>query len=212
MMTFWNFLCDSFITIKEKCLNLYNYITDYYYGYNSTWIFIDGHTMPITLNNIYNNIYADWIYDNYDNSLSNYTNLNKNTYPYSFSWLSAKIVIINSLSSTKIEHNIDNFIENFRLVTYDNIVPSLYIIYMCWCASKKHWYSLDNIIEFHIIDNMGDEVIFNLKDHNHLICIQQKKIHITIDIIDESEFVIDNLDKTVEKESLLIEENENKYN
>lgn len=208
MMTLWNFINDFYKNTKENCHNIYEYISDYISGYHDTWLFVSGHTIPISLNNLYNMIHVDWIYNNSSKSLRlNIEEKNKLIY-YKFAWLSAKIRVINSNSS--IEYNIDNFIEKFSLGTTNQIVPSLYIIFMCWCAYTKHWFCPDDIIEFHIIDNMGDELILNLEENNESLCIKLNKICLIIHT-DEINKLQNNI-QSDEKVITLIKDNKNKDN
>ena len=184
MMTLWNFLCNLCRKTKENVKGFYDHIRDYYYGHHDMWLFIPGHTAPISLNNLYNNTQSNWIYDNYDNSLSICASEATELSRYKFSWLSAKIRIF-SAENKGFEYNIDDFIENFTLVTFDNIVPSLYMVYMCWCASTKHWFNADHFVEIHIIDNMGEEHILNIEDHNESLCIKHNKISIVVHTTEE---------------------------
>lgn len=213
LMTIWNYLVELYSNTKEKSHNFYYYIKDYCYGYNDTWLFVPGHTLPLSLNNLNNTVYSTWLYDNYDTSLTINTNnikLNK----YKFSWLSAKIVIYKEESDKSgIEYEIDNFIDKFSLNTIDDIVPSLYMFFMCWCAYTKHWFSPDDIVEFHIIDNMGEDIILNLNNHNDSLCIKRNKICIVVHSNDENIKTNEIIDKSEIKMSdniLLDEENKNK--
>ena len=49
-------------------------------------------------------------------------------------------------------------------INTSNITPSLYYIFLCWCAYTKYWFKMDSNIEFHIIDENGEERILTLKD------------------------------------------------
>jgi hypothetical protein len=182
LMLIWNYLEELINNINEKTKKMYQYMKDFIYGYNDMWIFTPGHTLPISLNNISNTITSSWIYDNYDNTLTLITNKSSDFNEYKFSWLSAKLVIYKDSNTSPIEYSIDNFIEKMNLITINEIVPSLYIIFMCWCAHNKYWFSLDDTVEFHIIDNMGEDIILNLYTHNDSLCIKRNKIDIIIDI------------------------------
>jgi hypothetical protein len=123
MMTFWNFLCDSCRNIKNKITNFYNHIGDYFSGHHDMWVFIPGHTAPISISNIDNSVQSSWLYDNSDASLKICTTSETALTTGKFSWLSASIRIYNS-SKTYTDYNIDNYIEDFTLNTIDNIVQS----------------------------------------------------------------------------------------
>jgi hypothetical protein len=204
-MTIWNLLIEFYSTIKKNINNFYYHIKDYYYGHHDTWLFIPGHTIPLSLSNLNNMINITWIYDNYNNTLSITREPMLKFINYKFSWLSAKIVIYKK-DSKKEEYEIDNFIENFSLNTVNEIMPSLYMIFMCWCAHTKHWFSPDDNIEFHIIDNMGEDTILNLNNEN-LLCIQKNKIHIVLnkdDNININNDYIDIIQKEVQ--NIILEE------
>ena len=108
-------------------------MNNYYKGYHDIWLFIPGHTVPLSLSNLNNAVNVNWIYDNYDSSLifgANNTEelLNYEDLPLTsskISWLSSKIRIINS--KKHVDYDIDTFIQKFRLRTLNNVVPSLYV-------------------------------------------------------------------------------------
>jgi hypothetical protein len=209
MMTFWNFLCDSYRNIKNRITNFYNYLSDYFCGHHDMWVFVPGHTTPISLNNIYNNVQASWVYDNSNTSLKICTTSETDLTAYKFSWLSASIRIYNS-SNTYLDYNIDDYIENFTLNTIDNIVPSLYLVFISWCASTKHWFSPEDLVEFHIIDDMGEDIVLNLDEHNESLFIKHNKISVIIDSGEEAENHIINPEENVTEETPLTEVNNDK--
>ena len=151
----FNYMWLIYNNTHNKCQNMYHYLKDYYYGYHDIWLFIPGHNFPLSLTNLNNIINVQWIYDNYDNTLMFITN-DEHT-DCKLSWLSAKIKL-----DAK-EYDIDDFIEKFSIHT-SNITPSLYYIFLCWCAYTKYWFKMDSNIEFHIIDENGEERILTLKD------------------------------------------------
>ena len=185
-VTLYNYMTELYTTTTEKIKNLYSYLNNYYKGYHDLWLFIPGHSIPVILGNLNNIVKVNWIYDNYDTSLifgvnhnaemSNYTDLPLTT--CKLSWLSSKIRVINS--NNHVDYDIDLFIQKFRLKTVNNVVPSLYVLFMCWCTYTKHWFKRDDTIEFHIIDSMGDEIILNLEKHNNSLNIKNNKIYTSI--------------------------------
>jgi len=185
-MTVYNYLTELYTTTTEKIKNLYSYLNNYYKGYHDIWLFIPGHTIPLSLNNLNNAVKVNWIYDNYDSSLifgvNNSTNItdydNLKLSSSKLSWLSSKIRIINS--KNHVDYDIDTFIQKFRLRTVDNVVPSLYVLFMCWCAYTKYWFKRDDTVEFHIIDSMGEEIVLNLEKHNNSLSIKNNKIYTSI--------------------------------
>jgi hypothetical protein len=191
LMTFWNYVCSLYSSTINKYRTISHYIKDYYHGYNDTWLFIPGHTYPLSLNNIYNIIEVDWLYNNFERNLFLYTNKTDDHINCKVSWLSAKINITDPYNPDEIiEYCIDDFIENFTVQTRKDIPPSLYTIFMCWCAHTKHWFKLEDIIEFIVIDEMGDEIILNLRDHDNSLVIKRNKICIVIHSEDITESII----------------------
>jgi hypothetical protein len=209
MMLLWNFLMDSYNSMYKKCYNLYEYLKDYFHGHHDTWIFVTGHTAPISLSNLYNTVHANWTYDNFDGTLSLIVPDNVNLTKYKFAWLSAKIRILKT-ETKGYEYNIDDFLEKFVLETTDEIVPSLYMVFMCWCAHTKHWFLPDDHIEFHIIDNNGDEICLNIEEHNETLCIRRNKIVIIIHSSDETTPKANEIVEPPNEESPLVEEQKSK--
>ena len=182
MMTLYNYLCNTFSTIRVKTTNFYYYIKDYFYGHHDTWLFIPGHTFPVALTNISNVVQINWMYDNSDSSLIFVTDGDVEKNCYKFSWLSAKIRVITADDKDHaIEYEIDDFIERFSLYTFDRALPTLYMIFLCWCAYTKHWFSHSDTIEFHIINDMGEDIVIDIKKDIYSIYIQHNKLHISTD-------------------------------
>jgi hypothetical protein len=182
MMTFWNYLSDLYNIFKERSQNFYYYLKDYFYGHHDLWLFIPGHSFPLSMSNLNNMIHISWIYDNYDNSLSLSTDKEAEFVHCKLSWLSAKIRIYNNISENDgIEYTIDDFIEKFNVHTTENNVPTLYMVFMCWCAYTKHWFKPTDHIEFHVIDDMGEEVCLTIEDHNESLYIKRNKIYVIVD-------------------------------
>lgn len=185
-LTVYNYVTELFSTTTEKIKNLYSYLNNYYKGYHDIWLFIPGHTIPLSLSNLNNAVNVNWIYDNYDSSLifganSNEEILNYQNLPLTsskISWLSSKIRVINS--KKHVDYDIDTFIQKFRLRTLNNVVPSLYVLFMCWCTYTKYWFKRDDTVEFHIIDSMGEEIVLNLEKHNNSLSIKNNKIYASI--------------------------------
>jgi hypothetical protein len=174
IMLFWNYIRDFSYSIYNRCYKFYNYLKDYFYGQHDIWLFISDHTLPLSMNNLYNLVNVSWTYDNFNTSLTLGDSTNNLT-KYKFAWLSSNIRVYNT-EDNMCEYNIDDFLDIFSLTTTEDIVPSLYIFFMCWCVHTKHWFKSDNIIEFYIIDDMGEEIILNINDHNNSLIIKNNKI------------------------------------
>jgi hypothetical protein len=216
MMTIWNYIIESSNKFFDKCESLYEYVKDYYCGYHDKWLFIPGHSLPLSLNNLYNTIPALWIYDNFSKSLKlgGTTDVSEKV-KCKFAWLSAKIVIhISGDENNSIEYNIDDFIEEFILHTMDDYTPSLYIFFLCWCVYSKHWFKRADIVEFHIIDSCGEEQILTINDHNDSLIIKHNKIYVVIDSEEnnttEDNVIVEPTSDIIANESNLTEESSTK--
>jgi len=186
----YNFLYEAFLIVKCKYYELYNYMYNYYKGHNNVWLFISGHTLPLPLSNLNNTVNPKWIYDN--NSKSLIYSINRDVLSYKdihhtrckIAWLSAKLRIY-VFTNHYIEYNIDDFIQKIVIDT-KNIIPSLHVIFICWCVYSKNWFKYNTMVEFHIIDDMGDEININLDEYNNSLRIINNKINLS----DEAKFSI----------------------
>lgn len=179
-------MTELYTTTTEKIKNLYSYLNNYYKGYHDVWLFIPGHSIPVILGNLNNIVKVNWIYDNFDTSLifgvnHNVELSNCEDLPLTsckLSWLSSKIRVINS--KNHVDYDIDSFIQKFRVKTVNNVAPSLYVLFICWCTHTRHWFKRDDTIEFHIIDSMGEDIIINLEKYNNSLSIKNNKIYVNI--------------------------------
>jgi hypothetical protein len=188
LITGWSFLKALSSMMYQNLLNIYNHLKYYFYGHHDTWLFIPGHTYPLTKSTLYNKVDIIWIYDNTSNILS--LNSDEETEKYKFSWLSAKIKITNA-NSDILEYNLDDFIEMFSIKTTDKFLPNLYTIFLCWCAYTKHWFKIEDLVEFIVIDDCGEDKTYNMFNYNDSLLLQKGKIF----IIDNPDLNIDNKDK-----------------
>jgi hypothetical protein len=124
---------------------------------NDRWLLLDGHTLPIKDVEVKNMLIAQWYYFSSKNELRYKTYQEKNCIRYKLSWLSAKIVLEDQ------DHNIDTFLESFRIVTGD-MAPVLKSVFLSWCIYHGYWFKHTSDIKFHIIDNTGEEVVLSLTD------------------------------------------------
>ena len=157
---YFNYINTLYNDTLNRYKNIYKYIKDYYHGHNDIWLFISGNTLPLSLNNVNNNINTVWTYDNYDNTLVYSTNDVLNV--CNFSWLSANVIIDKDK-----EYEIDSFIEKVTIHTSD-INPSFHTIFICWCIYTKNWFHTDNV-KFHIFTDTGEELFLRLDDTCHYI-------------------------------------------
>jgi hypothetical protein len=188
---------------------MYNYIQDYFHGHHDTWVFMSGYTLPLTLSNLNNSVEVDWVFNNHNSELTLLGSSQSVT--CKLSWLSAKVRIINSEDTTKyLDYSIDDFVEQFKLITDGDYVPTLYIIFMCWCIHTKHWFKINDIIEFHIIDDNGEEQILNFAEHNESLEIKHSKIYVVVQTDEPENKVVMNIKGPVLETPFLEKENSSK--
>lgn len=160
----WLFLTEKINSFHINTMSFLNYIANYFKGHNETWLLVPGHTLPISLSNVYNRIHVSWIYDKSYNQLEYFTTSDDKE-QYKLSWLSASIHIKNKIATYTIhESSLDDFLETFKVKTIGSAVPTLNDIFKAWCAYSKHWFHGDTLIEFHIIDEMGMDRILTFND------------------------------------------------
>jgi hypothetical protein len=168
---------DYYHQAKQSISDFFYYIVDYYYGHHDTWIFVSGHSLPISLNNFYNINHISWIYNNSTSILEKASNDTDKKY-YKLSWLSAKIIVHDPSQEEQIEYDIDSFLSSFLVKTSLDCPPNLQSIFHAWCASKKYWFHPDSTIEFYVIDEMGEDVSFNLYEYPHPLVIKKEKLYV----------------------------------
>lgn len=168
-MNIRNYIYNLYNYIYNMCYNIYYYTFNHMNGYHDIWVFISGYHVPIPLINIKNNTDVVWIYNNYNNILTDSKN---KEHIYKLSWLSANIQIY-STSNTMNEYSIDTFIETFHIKTHT--IPSLHIIFMCWCAHTKNWFKHDTVT-FHIFDHTGNELIIDI--NNDPLIVKNNRLYI----------------------------------
>lgn len=179
LLTLWNYLWETAQQTWNKTINFVYYITDYFHGHHDKWVFIPGHTVPLSLNNLYNMVHINWIYDNSDVSLT-LGSTQEHEICAGVSWLSAKIRVIHfDKSDEAYDYDIDDFLSKFRIHTTSDIIPTFYEVFLCWCTHTKHWFKTNDIIEFHIIDDMADEVVISLDDTRYNLTIRNNKLYAT---------------------------------
>ena len=170
-MNVWNWLKDSFCHVRNKTNEFYGQVDSYYHGTQRTWFFIKGHTLPLPQSHIKNEINAEWKYSNH--SLTYLSNPCDTV--CKLSWLSAKICVVDKKGET--EYDIDSFLENFRLHTYDAKVPTLTTLFLSWCAETQQWFQPDSIVQFHVIDHDGKDEMLSLHSDNHCFEIRDQKLY-----------------------------------
>ena len=165
MMTAWNWIRDFYINTTIRTTRFCEYMKAYFKNQHDTWLFIPGHTLPLPVSNLRNEVNGSWIYDNSNFTLMSCTK-SSTINVCKFSWLSGLIRITDPLVRDIVnEYNIDTFLENLRIHMDGTLCPTLDIIYMAWCAHNKHWFSYNCKIEFKVITELGDEQIIPINSH-----------------------------------------------
>jgi hypothetical protein len=174
----WSSCIDYYYQVKQSISNIFYYLTDYYYGYHDTWIFTSAHSTPISLNNFYNINHISWIYNNSTTVLEKASNdMNKKC--YKMAWLSAKIIIHHPKDEEQMEYDIDSFLSTFLVKTTSDFLPTLRNVFHAWCAHKKHWFHPDSIIQFYVINEMGEDCSFELLEHDFNLKLKNDKIYVS---------------------------------
>jgi hypothetical protein len=175
---FWTSCIEYYRRTQQSLSNIFYYLTDYYYGYHDTWVFVSGHSVPISLNNFYNINHISWIYNNSTTVLEKASN-DANKQYYKMSWLSAKIIVHPPEEEEQKEYDIDSFLSTFMVKTTNDSPPTLHNIFNAWCANRKQWFHPNSTIEFYVIDEMGEDHVFEILEHNSNIVLKQNKIYIS---------------------------------
>jgi len=173
LLSIWNWLWDSFYSIKSRVNGFISHLSLYFNNDTHTWLFVSGHSLPISLMHIYNTIHATWKYDYYSNQL---ICLHQASDKYSINWLSANIIVFES-DSKRTTYEMDSFLNQFRIYTNDESYPSVSELFNCWCIYTKHWFSPMMNIIIHYIDTMGDEYDININDST-IVFVKVDKNHL----------------------------------
>ena len=170
--------CSSyFSSVKQYVYHTCDHLKQFLFNYNhSQWIFMPGHSIPLPLSLISNQITYYWKYDSYINQLI-YHSI-KTHEKYVLSVLSAKLLITDTVHGETKEYDMDPFLETFSVYTNDQHPPTLQMIFLSWCASHKVWFPADCSIHIEYIDHMGNFVNVTLAD-DIILRIQQNKLYIT---------------------------------
>ena len=179
LLLLWNYISTVVSTVSKNVSDFYYYVRDYFHGYNDTWLFVPGHTTPMPISNIFNDINHNWVYDNQrrtlyfvDNVVTNASvPMNAtNTREFKLSWLSTRLRITSTSNIDKLfTYDIDDFINDLTIVTLPENIPTLSQIFMCWCAYSRNWFNMSDNVDFIVFDESGEEVTIALKEYNNNI-------------------------------------------
>jgi hypothetical protein len=184
MFKLFNNIYDTYITVSDYTLKIYDSLYNTISGINSQWVFLSSYNIPIPFTHI-NNVNTNdiiWKYNQLDNKLEYNSNT---TQKIKIPWLSSKIVAFHNFSSIKTEYSLDNFIESLNINTIPINAPSLYLLITLWSINNKIWFTREYTVQLHIIDEMGDEQIYSLD--NVLTSIERNKLIIKTMTSDSSD-------------------------
>ena len=166
-LSLWNHCTETYQQTIQRMNQLYHYIQSYFNGQHDTWMFIEGHTLPLPLSHIRPPVDATWSY-----SAHCLTSISSPSVAHRLSWLSAKLVVIHPKEEKEME--MDTFLEKFRLC---GPAPPLATLFLCWCAETRFWVRPDCIVQFHIITNEGEEEMLSVRADNNCLYLQDGKIY-----------------------------------
>ena len=169
----WNWATDTCIQTKHRISNMYHDVSYYLQDKHNLWIFPNDHTLPLPASHVSNHVPAKWAYHSHE---LQYIGMETPIQSYKLSWLSAKISITEGESVH--EFDFDPFMSQFRVKTVSTIVPTLTMILLAWCAETKQWFSANSTIQFHIIDDEGNESTLSIFSDNSRLTIRNGKIYI----------------------------------
>lgn len=146
----WSRASTCLVTSYKRMNYFLSYVRDYWYDKHNQWVFLPNYSVPMSLQQITNEIEPEWIYDSTANALLSDDTERRS---YKLEWLSTQITIYSDHKHT--EYDMDDFMSTFRIVT-GNTVPKLSMIYICWCIYTKQWFPSTATITFTVIDSNGD--------------------------------------------------------
>jgi len=152
---------------------MYHDVSYYIQDKHNLWIFPNDHTLPLPASHVSNHVPAKWVYRSHE---LQYIGMETPIQSCKLSWLSAKISITEGESVH--EFDFDPFMSQFRVKTIPTVVPTLTLILLAWCAETKQWFSANSIIQFHIIDDDGNESKLSIFSDNSRLIIRDGKIYV----------------------------------
>ena len=167
-MSLWNWVKEKQNDASKALFYFYYYVTDYFYNTHNKWTFHSGY--PVSMNNV-NNVLNDnkWVY----NATTNTLIYQENNIKCGFSWLSAKLVINDNEIK---DYDIDDFLNTLQIYTVNNHPPTLTMVFMMWCIHTKQWFSSSAAVEFHIINDIGDEQVLYTQ-FNTPLAVRDNKLY-----------------------------------
>ena len=168
LLPYINWVSDYYQRIVCHLQSFYHYQSRY--PHSDTWHLLKGHTLPLCAIHLTEPIESEWIYKNHTLTHSSDPAFHQR---YTFSWLSAKIVHVEGDA----EYDIDPFLESLVCYATPLNPPTLHTIFQAWCIDAKKWFPLQHMIQFHTIDNQGEEQLLSLKADSSCLVFHQQKIY-----------------------------------
>ena len=149
----WNWLHTMRISFYHRVSSFFMHLVDYWYDRYNTWIFVSHDSIPIPLSHVTHHNFGEWCYHSTTNNITYLKG--SDAQEYTIKWLSAQLII--DVDELHHEYDIDDFMSTFTIHGPDpSTVPSLRMIYVCWCITKKKWFSSNAMITLIIIDSEGN--------------------------------------------------------
>lgn len=166
LLTYWNTISWYYEQCKHKLQSFYRYQRNY--PSSDTWYLCKGHTLPLCAIHVVEPMESEWTYQN---STLTHTSDPAFHRRYTFSWLSAKIVHVEADA----EYDIDPFLESLTIYTTPLSPPTLNTLFQAWCIHATKWFPVPHLIQFHLIDDQGEEQLLSLHvDSSCLVCHTHK--------------------------------------
>ena len=170
LLVLWNAISSAARHSYHRFQRWANYQRAYWEVKTSQWLFLPGHTLPISGVSLRDACPPDWIYDEATRTL---TQSVASDTPYQLSWLSTKLVVLDPQHPDR-EYDMDDWLSELRVYATDP--PPLPILFQSWCAHHKQWFAQDRIVQFHIIDHHGEERMLSLKVDSDCLFFDRHKI------------------------------------
>jgi len=155
----WCYLQSYLTKLSNKCYSFLSYASEYWTDQRNIWAFLPDYTLPIPLQSISNEIQPAWLYHSTTNILASDE---KRRADRKLQWLSTQLSV--TIDNVNTEYDIDDFISTF-IISTGREIPTLYLLYRCWCITHKKWFPARAVIYFRVIDAHGDEQSFACDRH-----------------------------------------------
>lgn len=155
-VSFWGLLLTGYRAMVSWVSHGIRWLYQATSGTTESWVFLKGHTLPLPVGQVR---YGSPIWS-FGSSLLRFLTQERTTV-HRLSWLSARIHVIEE--GIDQEFDMDPFLESFRVDTTESHCPTLTMIWLCWCAQQRRWFSPNALVQFQVITHEGQEEILSVK-------------------------------------------------